>query len=198
MANALSSGDVFLPIQRNLDKAPPSIATLFRELKPAILVLLESGIKFVVVTLGSDGVLLCSSGGSGFLGEPLSTARFCQLENDQLLYHTVLMSCPPIDYPIPSSALRKESGHLLVVHFPACPATVVRVSGAGDCLVGGILSALCSGLNVMQSVAVGVAAAKASVQVESNVPILFDLAAIAGDAGVVYSSAKVIFQASAL
>ncbi|GAB2246698.1 hypothetical protein Droror1_Dr00006580 [Drosera rotundifolia] len=194
MANAVTGGNGVLPVRRNLDNAKFSIETLFGTLKPAISVLLERGIKFVIVTLGSDGVFLCSRGGPRCLNETLNGAQSLGMEEE--LYSTVMMSCPPDDYSRSTSF--KGSSHLFVVHFPALPATVARVSGAGDCLVGGILSALCSGLNVKQSMAVGVAAAKASVQAEANVPTMFDLAAMAGDAGVVYSSAKVIFQTSAL
>ncbi|MBA0771597.1 hypothetical protein Gotri_007091 [Gossypium trilobum] len=41
---------------------------------------------------------------------------------------------------------------------------------AGDCLVGGMLTSLSTGLDMMQSVAIGIAATKASVEVDSNVP----------------------------
>ena len=66
------------------------------------------------------------------------------------------------------------------VHFPALPTLVVRLTGAGDCLVGGMLASICTGLNLMQSVAVGIAAAKAAVEAETNVPTAFSLASIAG------------------
>ena len=66
------------------------------------------------------------------------------------------------------------------VHFPALPASVVRLTGAGDCLVGGMLASICAGLNLMQSVAVGIAAAKAAVEAETSVPTAFSLASIAG------------------
>uniref|UniRef100_A0AB38Z7E5 Glycosyltransferase 2 family n=1 Tax=Paeonia suffruticosa TaxID=45171 RepID=A0AB38Z7E5_PAESU len=55
-----------------------------------------------------------------------------------------------------------------IMHFPALPASVVRLTGASDCLVGGALAALCVGLDVLQSVAVGVTAAKAAVELEPN------------------------------
>jgi receptor expression-enhancing protein 5/6 len=57
----------------------------------------------------------------------------------------------------------------------------VRLTGAGDCLVGGTLASICAGLDIMQSVSVGIAVAKAAVEVEANVPSSFSLAAIAGN-----------------
>ena len=68
----------------------------------------------------------------------------------------------------------------VAVHFPALPASVVRLTGAGDCLVGGMLASICVGLNLMPSVAVGIAAAKAAVEAETSVPNAFSLASIAG------------------
>ena len=62
------------------------------------------------------------------------------------------------------------------VHFPALPASVVRPTRAGDCLIGGMLASICAGLNLMQSVAVGIAAAKAAVEAETSVPTAFSLA----------------------
>ncbi|KAL0009957.1 hypothetical protein SO802_005065 [Lithocarpus litseifolius] len=67
-----------------------------------------------------------------------------------------------------------------VVHCPAVPVSVVRLTGAGDCLVGGTLASICAGLNLMQSVAVGIAVAKAAIAAETNVPTAFSLASIAG------------------
>ncbi|XP_044489540.1 pseudouridine kinase isoform X3 [Mangifera indica] len=60
MANALSGQDIFHPISRDNKYSTES---LFQTLKPAIWVLLEKGIQAVVVTLGPDGVFLCSKGG---------------------------------------------------------------------------------------------------------------------------------------
>ncbi|GMY39270.1 pseudouridine kinase isoform X1 [Fagus crenata] len=74
----------------------------------------------------------------------------------------------------------------------ALPASVVRLTRAGDCLVGGMLASF-AGLNVMQSVAVGTAA-KAAVEAETNVPTTFSLDTIADDARSVYSAANVFNQ----
>ncbi|XP_030968859.1 uncharacterized protein LOC115989329 [Quercus lobata] len=67
-----------------------------------------------------------------------------------------------------------------VVHFLALPTSVVRLTGVGDCLVGGMLASICAGLNLIQSVVVGIAAAKAVVEAETSVPTAFSLASIAG------------------
>ncbi|KAG5247746.1 pentatricopeptide repeat-containing protein [Salix suchowensis] len=155
MANALSHENM------------GSVESLFQFLKPAILVLLEKGIKIVAVTLGADGVFLCSK--------------------DQTY-------CPSSRF---SGALQIErSSHLFSVHFPALPASVVRLTGAGDCLVGGTLASLCSGLDIMQSIAVGIAAAKFAVEGEVNVPSEFSLDTITDDARSIYSAAKILFHQS--
>ncbi|XVF01441.1 hypothetical protein REPUB_Repub04eG0089500 [Reevesia pubescens] len=190
MANALSSEHIFRPIERN----KCSMDTLFQILKPAIWLLLEKGVKFLVVTIGSDGVLLCSKGEPSFwrIG-PEKTKRHGFSEQ---LFETVTSSFPSNWYS--DARVLERNPYFLGVHFPALPASVVRLTGAGDCLVGGMLASICAGLDVMQSVAIGVAAAKASVEVERNVPSQFSLAKITGDARMVYSAAKVLPNQSKL
>ncbi|MBA0666598.1 hypothetical protein Goklo_002993, partial [Gossypium klotzschianum] len=78
------------------------------------------------------------------------------------------------------------------------PALEVSCRRAGDCLVGGMIASLSTGLDVMQSVAIGIAAAKASVEVDSNVPSQFSLPTITGDARIVYSTAKLLQHQSKL
>ncbi|XVE93556.1 hypothetical protein REPUB_Repub01dG0205100 [Reevesia pubescens] len=190
MANALSSDNMFCPIERN----KCSSDTLFQMLKPAIWLLLEKGVKILVVTIGSDGVLLCSKGeASSWRIGPEKTQR---RGFSGQLFETVTSSCPSNWYS--DAKVLERSPYFLAVHFPALPASVVRLTGAGDCLVGGMLASLCAGLDVMQSVAFGIAAAKASVEVESNVPSQFSLAAISGDARMVFSAAKVLPNQSKL
>ncbi|KAA3462991.1 putative sugar kinase YeiI isoform X2 [Gossypium australe] len=67
------------------------------------------------------------------------------------------------DFKVPD-----RSPNFLAMHCPALPASVVRLTGAGDCLVGGMLASLSIGLDMMQSVAIGIAATKALVEVDSN------------------------------
>jgi hypothetical protein len=172
MANALSGANVFPPIERGNNY---SIESLFQKLKPAIWLLLEKGIRIVVVTLGSDGVFLCSKGGSSFLRTCLDRVK--PYGSCGQFYKIVTSSCPPHWY---GATDLERNPHLFAVHFPALPASVVRLTGAGDCLVGGMLASICAGLNVMQSVAVGIAAAKAAVEAETNVPTSFSLDTIAG------------------
>ncbi|KAJ7969246.1 pseudouridine kinase [Quillaja saponaria] len=190
MANALSDENVFHPLEKD-SRDNYSIVSLLHMLKPAIWVLLEKGIKIVVLTLGSDGVFLCTKGGPSFMRMPLVKTK-----QHGSLYQTVIQSCPSNLYSVASEANR--SSHLFAVHFPSLPASVVRVTGAGDCLVGGTIASICAGLDIMQGVAVGIAAAKAAVEAETNVPFLFSLAAIADDARTVYSAAKVVFHQSML
>ncbi|XP_034227410.1 uncharacterized protein LOC117636832 isoform X2 [Prunus dulcis] len=184
MANNLSGGNVYCPIERNNSRKKCSTETLFHMLKSAVWVLLEKGIKIVVVTVGSDGVFLCSRGGPSLK----------QYASNGELFNTVTASCPSNLFSSPPDSER--SSFLFAVHFPALPASVVRLTGAGDCLVGGTIASICAGLDVMQSLAVGIAASKAAVEAETNVPSVFNLAAIADDARSVYSAAKVVFHQS--
>ncbi|XP_057420154.1 pseudouridine kinase isoform X2 [Lotus japonicus] len=176
MANALSGSDVFRPLKENHNKDNFSTLSLFQMLKPAVWVLLEKGIKVVLVTLGSNGVFLCSKGGPSCFKVPVEKTN--QGGFGGQLYKTVMQKCPPNSYSVFSELER--SSHVFAVHFPSLPASVVRLTGAGDCLVGGILTSICAGLDIMQSVSVGTAVAKAAVEVEANVPSAFNLAAIAG------------------
>ncbi|XP_062093028.1 pseudouridine kinase isoform X2 [Humulus lupulus] len=187
MANALSGGSVFSYSSFESD----NIESLLQRLKPAIWVLLKNGIKIVVVTLGSKGVLLCSKGGPSFMR--VGHEGYEQDISRRKLYKTVALDCPKFIYDS-----TKSETLLFAIHFPGLPASVVRLTGAGDCLVGGTLSSICAGLDVMQSLAVGIAAAKAAVEAEANVPHVLNLAAIAGDARLVYSAAKVVCQESIL
>ncbi|XP_048444607.1 pseudouridine kinase-like isoform X2 [Pyrus x bretschneideri] len=190
MANALSGGNVFSPIERD----QCSTETLFHMLKPAVWVLLEKGIKIVVVTVGSDGVFLCSKGGPSFM-RTVCKGNKPNVSNAEL-FNTVTASCPSNAFSNPLDS--DKSSFLFAVQFPALPASVVRLTGAGDCLVGGTVASICAGLDVMQSLAVGIAASKAAVEAETNVPCVLNLAAIADDAKLVYSAAKVVFHQSVL
>ncbi|KAH1040160.1 hypothetical protein J1N35_041903 [Gossypium stocksii] len=190
MANALSSQNLFRPIERN----NCSTDTLFQMLKPAIWLLLEKGVKILVLTIGSDGVLLCTK------GESISW-RNCLEKTQQHGFSRQLFENMTSSYPSNlycDSKVLERSPNFLAVHFPALPASVVRLTGAGDCLVGGMIASLSTGLDVMQSVAIGIAAAKASVEVDSNVPSQFSLPTITGDARIVYSTAKLLQHQSKL
>ncbi|KAI3448054.1 hypothetical protein Pfo_004719 [Paulownia fortunei] len=193
MANAVCPGDKFLSIQRDSSSFKFSIESLFQLLKSPIWVLLEKGIKVVIVTLGPDGVFLCFKAINGvekcdsMKNEPFSLSR--------KLYEAINLSCPPSRI---LGAPMSRGSYYIAIHFPALSASVVRLTGAGDCLVGGTIASLCAGLDIMQSVAVGIAAAKGAVETESNVPAEYELARIADDASTVYSEAKVVFCESKL
>lgn len=66
--------------------------------------------------------------------------------------------------------------------MPALPATVVNCSGAGDCLVAGCLFGLARGLNAVASLAHGMAASRAAVESQGNVPARFSLKAMTAGA----------------
>ncbi|KAL6218607.1 hypothetical protein ACLB2K_011817 [Fragaria x ananassa] len=194
MANTLSGGNVFCPIERESSPSKCSKGKLFDMLKPAVWVLLENGIKIVIVTLGPDGVFLCSKGGPSLMRVGCEGIK--PYNSNGILFKTMTASCPP--KPFLSLQDSETSSFLFAVHFPALPASVVRLTGAGDCLVGGTISSLCAGLDIMQSVAVGIAASKAAVESETNVPSAINLAVIADDAKSVYSAAEVVFHQSML
>ncbi|KAK2380713.1 hypothetical protein P8452_36890 [Trifolium repens] len=194
MANALSGSDEFRPLKENHKKDNLSAGSFFQILKPAALVLLENGIKVVLVTLGSNGVFLCSKGGTSCFKTPLAKTNRSGFSGQ--LYKAVMQNFPPNCYSGFSEP--DSSNRLFAVHFPSLPASVVRLTGAGDCLVGGTLASICAGLDIMQSVSVGIAVAKAAVEVEANVPSSFSLAAIADDAKSVFCNAKMLFHQSML
>ncbi|KAL0283593.1 UNVERIFIED_CONTAM: hypothetical protein Sradi_7223500 [Sesamum radiatum] len=149
MANALSLGDKFLPIQRDCGSVKFSVDSLFRALKPTIWVLLEKGVRVVIVTLGADGKL----------------------------YEAINVSCPPGRI---LGAPNSKGSYYVAIHFPALSASVVRLTGAGDCLVGGAVASICAGLDIMQSLAVDIASVKGAVETETNVPAEYELTKISG------------------
>lgn len=194
MANALSAQDVFHPIEKDKKTIKCSIQSLFQLLKPAILVLLEKGIKVVFLTLGSDGVFLCTKGEPRFLEK--GAKRSNRHGSDSDLYVSINSSCPS-NWFFKASMVDRGS-KISAFHFPALPASVVRLTGAGDCLVGGTLASICAGLDVVQSLAVGIAAAKAAVESDANVPAAFNMAKISDDAKSVFFASKRLLSQSML
>ncbi|KAI8554318.1 hypothetical protein RHMOL_Rhmol05G0089200 [Rhododendron molle] len=188
MANALSCGDLFRPIEKNNKTIKFSTQSLFHMLYPAIWVLLEKGIKVVIVTLGRDGVFLCSKGVPRFLKNDSKRSNPHGSNSD--LYVSINSNCPPNRFC--KAPVVEGSSKMFAVHFPALPASVVRLTGAGDCLVGGTLASICAGLDIVQSLAVGIASAKAAVESETNAPSAFSMAKITGDAKSVYFASKML------
>ncbi len=64
--------------------------------------------------------------------------------------------CTPAD--------RESNLQVTYLQFPALPASIVNLSGAGDCLVAGALVALSAGSDVATALAHGVSAAKWAVE----------------------------------
>ncbi|XP_038887152.1 putative pentatricopeptide repeat-containing protein At3g18840 [Benincasa hispida] len=184
MANALSGQDLFSPIKQDNSIA---IESFFEQLKSAAWVLLEKGIKVVILTVGSRGVLVCSKGRPSFM-KISSKEEINKDRSSSQLFRTLATSCPPNMYAV--SPETEKSSFLFAMHFPALPASVVRLTGCGDCLVGGMLASICAGLNIYQSTAIGIAAAKAAVETENNVPQEFHSAKIADDARLVYKAGR--------
>lgn len=174
MANALSGQDLFSPIKQDNSI---TIESFFEQLKSAVWVLLEKGIKVVVLTVGARGVFVCSKGQPSFM-KISSKEEINKYKSCSQLFRTLATSCPPNMFPV--SPVTEKSSFLFAMHFPALPASVVRLTGCGDCLVGGMLASICAGLNIYQSTAIGIATAKATVETENNVPHEFHSAKIAG------------------
>ncbi|KAI4366959.1 hypothetical protein MLD38_022757 [Melastoma candidum] len=187
MAHALSPESHIDSIQCYDGPTDESPGSLFLKLKSAIGVLLHKGIDLVMVTLGPKGVFLCSEGVGNFSQTlPKKTAP-CM---DEQLFSIVVKSCPLRLFN--DAKLESRSSEFLAVHLPGLPASVKRVTGAGDCLVGATVASICSGLNIVQATSVGIAVAKATVEDVANVPSTFDLQRLAGDAEAVFHSAKVL------
>jgi sugar/nucleoside kinase (ribokinase family) len=106
-----------------------------QDLQGPIREILKAGVKYIVLTLGSQGAVLCSS---------------------------------------------EDFGQTSYRHYPALPASVVKLSGAGDCLAGGTLAALSRNVVKPWAVAYGVAAAKVAVESELNVPDRLSWEALSG------------------
>jgi pfkB family carbohydrate kinase len=163
------------------------VEDLFQMLKPAIVCLLEKGIKLLLITLGSNGLFLCHQN----LDFSCKIPTYNSTTDDFLrqLYQEV----NGIYY---NGSLAKGSSEFCAFHFPAISAEVVSVIGAGDCLVGGTLAGICAGLDVKRSVAVGVVAAKAAVESENNVPDKFFMTNIRGTFTLLVFSWKLILFTS--
>ncbi|XP_022972403.1 putative pentatricopeptide repeat-containing protein At3g18840 [Cucurbita maxima] len=166
MANALSGQDLFSPIKRDNTITTCSIESFFEQLKSAVWVLLEKGVKVVILTVGSRGVFVCSKGCPSFVKK--ISKEINNYGSSSQLFRTLATSCPPNMFSV--SPETEKNSVLFAMHFPALPASVVRLTGCGDCLVGGMLASICAGLNIYQSTAIGIAAAKAAVETENNVP----------------------------
>ncbi|CAL9073528.1 pseudouridine kinase-like [Musa acuminata AAA Group] len=186
MANALSSRKQFKFHCESTKGQRQSVESLFQMLKPAICFLLDKGIKLLIVTLGPEGVFLCIREWPRFKSHDLKSNKLDGL--GRMSHEFVDESC----------SLKQNcttiSGQLgfksYAFHFPALHASVVSLTGAGDCLVAGILASISSGFDMMRSVAVGIAVAKAAVESETNVPAEFLLHNIAGEAKIILSGVK--------
>uniref|UniRef100_A0A0E0KZA8 MaoC-like domain-containing protein n=2 Tax=Oryza punctata TaxID=4537 RepID=A0A0E0KZA8_ORYPU len=187
MANSFSPPEKynFVKMEQSKNKAK-AVEHLFEMLSPAMFFLLENGIKFLLVTLGSNGVFVCCKE---------CTSLMDQQKSEMMSFLTPLLE--KLEGCFPSNMLvdlpREGSSRTCVIHLPAVSASVVSLTGAGDCFVGGVISALCGGLGMMQSVAVGIAIAKSSVESEANIPDKFSAATIADDARRTLLSAKMMW-----
>ncbi|KAF3790684.1 Pseudouridine kinase [Nymphaea thermarum] len=175
MADAVSSGYATYSFQTGKSATyRHSAETLLQNLKPAIRVLQEKGIDVILLTLGSNGAFLCLKDlphyDIGHVRHERGTGT------DSALYSIMSSGCQCL-YEV-EQKINWTSPKVL--HFPALPVSVVRLTGAGDCLVGGVLASLCAGLDILKSTAVGIAAAKAAVMTDLNVPQEFFLTSVAG------------------
>ncbi|XP_048134858.1 bifunctional protein HldE isoform X2 [Rhodamnia argentea] len=190
MADALSPGKLYgLSERYNSEKnCPPE--SLIKMLKPAVILLLEKGIKIVVVTIGARGAFLCSKEGSILTRAVVEKPQTLGISSE--LHRLISSNCP--SHKFHDARHIEGTSRLFALHLPGLPASVKKLTGAGDCLVGATLASICEGLNIIQAISVGIAAAKATVEADSNVPLTFDLIGVADDARSVYSAAKVVYD----
>lgn len=175
MANTLCARNMFNTLKPEVNnKLSPEDA--FCALRPAILVLLESGIKVVIVTLGSNGALLCSKGDPNKALNIIN--RKFPKSGEKIFRRVQQLTCSPNRFSEPG--LSRRGSTLFAMHFPTVPAKVKKLTGAGDCLVGGTVASLSDGLDLFQSLAVGIASAKAAVESDDNVPPEFKLDFVTG------------------
>ncbi|CAN6450602.1 unnamed protein product [Victoria cruziana] len=183
MANAVSSGFSTYSFPTGTGATySHSAEALLQNLKPAICVLLEKGIDAILLTLGSNGAFLCLKDLPCYVRHEKDTAS----DIDNALYNIMSSGCPCL-YDV-TQKINWTSP--TVLHFPALPVSIVRLTGAGDCLVGGVLASLCAGLDILKSTAVGIAAAKAAIMTDLNVPQEFFLTTVADDAKTTIIAAK--------
>ncbi|KAI3429035.1 PfkB domain-containing protein [Psidium guajava] len=190
MADALSPGKLYGLSERykREKNCPPE--SLIKMLIPAIILLLEKGVKIVVVTIGARGIFLCSKEGSILTRAVVEKPQPLGITSE---LHRLISS----DFPLHKfHAARQIEGtsHFFALHLPGLPASVKKLTGAGDCLVGATLASICEGSNIIQAISVGIAAAKATVEADLNVPSTFDLIGVADDARLVYLAAKVVYD----
>ncbi|KAJ0229192.1 PfkB-like carbohydrate kinase family protein [Hirschfeldia incana] len=181
MANTFCARNMFNTLKPEVNKLSPE--DVFCALRPAILVLLENGIKVVIVTLGSNGALLCSK------GDPNTALNINRkFPKSGEIFKRVQLTCSPNRLGL------SHGSTLFAMHFPTVPAKVKKLTGAGDCLVGGTVASLSDGLDLFQSLAVGIASAKAAVESDDNVPPEFKLDSVTDDAELVYSGARMLLS----
>lgn len=104
--------------------------------------LLETGLKYIVLTMGGHGAVLCS----------YRDTPDCTKSEPQITYF----------------------------QFPALPASIVNLSGAGDCLVAGTLVALSSSTDISVALSYGVSSSKWAVESDSNVSSGLSLTLVSG------------------
>ncbi|XP_047090834.1 pseudouridine kinase-like isoform X1 [Lolium rigidum] len=188
MANALSTPGKYNFVKLDqCNNNMEAVDYLFEMLSPAMFFLLEKGIKLLLVTLGSNGVFICCKEHVNIVKDQ----QKCNMTTFSSQLLEKLEGCFPPSMPVNLSG--EGSSRTCVFHLPATSASVISLTGAGDCLIGGVLSSLCGGLNIMQSVAVGIATAKASVESEANIPAKFSAESIADEARRTLLSAKQIW-----
>ncbi|XP_038052596.1 pseudouridine-metabolizing bifunctional protein C1861.05-like [Patiria miniata] len=121
----------------------PGCLTLHEKMKKSIELSqqLLHHIYCVVVTLGADGVLVCRNA-----------------EANQ-------------PFLVGSTTVKETTSKRSAVHYPACTTeNMASVSGAGDCLAGGMIAGIVHGVPANECILSGMLAARASIQSYLTVP----------------------------
>lgn len=142
-----------VPADRKLNEPA---ASLWR-MRHCIRALLDTGLDYIILTMGSYGAVLCSLPST-------NPQNFRTVQKNS------------------SSRNTKNSTGISFLHFPALPASISNLSGAGDCLVAGTMVALSSGADISSALAYGVSASKWAVESDSNVSSNLDHHVVSDDA----------------
>ncbi|GAX79447.1 hypothetical protein CEUSTIGMA_g6888.t1 [Chlamydomonas eustigma] len=181
-----------------------------QQLVPFAGILLSTGLRYIVLTLGGQGAALM------MMSQQDDRYHAAAVREDNALMSgnrtegaTVQLLHPQQDDRYHAAAVREDNAlmsgnrtegatvqllhpqQMVVMYMKALPAKVVSLSGAGDALVGGMTAALSMHYSAHEALAHGMAAAKMAVQSEENVPRNMDFDSLAEDANAALKTMKI-------
>jgi sugar/nucleoside kinase (ribokinase family) len=137
-----------------------------------VAVMLHEGVRYVVLTLGAMGVLLSSRAGASTGSSRGGDGNGGGEGGGGGADERDLRGGSGSDAPAAATAAATTMPFTVFYrHFPALPARVSSLVGAGDSLVAGCCAALLAGSSVEVAVAMGVAASRRAIETTANVPV---------------------------